>query len=196
MSIGWPASRPDFQEINPEQSAAVRAQEQKDVALLYGQGLSCLIPTEACKPVGQKVEYDPVQMTEAEIDLYLRTSLQNGILDRERMLAELQQDGVVPDQEMQYFLAEALLLSENPSAEELLEYAEPLMPDADSPAALCATEALAARLYLQSCQVVWRESQRQKYDAQEAAVRQRLIQARQARRETEERLRQELQDEL
>lgn len=189
-------SPPDIQEIKTEQGAAVRAQEQKDIALLYGEGLSCLLPAEACKPVGQKVEYDPVQMTEAEIDLYLRTSMQNGILDRERMLAELQQDGVVPDQEMQYFLAGALLLSENPSAEELLEYAEPLMPDADSPAALCATEALTARLDLQSRQVVWRESQRQKYDAQEAAVRQRLMRARQARRETEDRLRQELQDEL
>lgn len=182
--------------MTPEQSAAAKAQEQIDVARLYGEGLACRISAEACKPVGHKVEYDPVQMTEAEIDLYLRTSLPNGILDGERMLAALQQDGVVPDPEMQHFLAGALLLSENPSAEELLEYAQPLMPDADSPAALCATEALTARIYLQSRQVVWRESQKQKYEAQEAAVRQRLIRVRQERRETEDRLYQELQKEL
>lgn len=168
--------------------AEVTAQEKKDMELLWEPFGG--YPFQQVRPVElPAAEYDPITMEDAEMDLYLRTSLQTELQDTDLQLASLQREGAVPLPEMRSFLSAVILADQTISTEDLLQHMEELRPEETSPAALCLTEKLLVQFEVQKQQTERMAQQRRELMARQTAAQNRLIKAQQDLRVAEQRYR-------
>ena len=136
------------------------------------------------------MEYDPITMSDAELDLYLRTRLQTEPLqDEELQLAALQRDGAVPDPAMQQFLSAVILLDQALPTEELVQQLEALRVDMENPAALYLTEKILLQLETQTQQDQKWEQKQKELQARQTEAQNALAAARRNRQEAERRYR-------
>lgn len=166
------------------------AQEKKDMELLWepfgGYPFQPTIPA----PSDAGMEYDPITMSDAELDLYLRTRLQTEPpQDEELQLAALQRDGAVPDPAMQQFLSAVILLDQALPTEELVQQLEALRVDMENPAALYLTEKILLQLEMQTQQDRKWEQKQKELQARQTEAQNALAAARRNRQEAERRYR-------
>lgn len=166
------------------------AQEKKDMELLWEPFGGYPFQPEIPAPPDAGMEYDPITMSDAELDLYLRTRLEAAPpQDEELQLAALQRDGAVPDPAMRQFLSAVILLDQTLPTEELVQQLEALRADMESPAALYLTEKLLLQLETQTRQEQKWEQKQKELKAHQAEAQTALAAARQNRQEAERRYR-------
>ncbi len=166
------------------------ALEKKDMELLWEPfGGYPYQPAVPAAPAAA-VEYDPIAMSDAELDLYLRTRLQaEQPQDEELQLAALQRDGAVPDPAMKQFLSAVILLDQTLPTEQLAQQLSALQENMEDPAALYLTEKLLLQIETQAQQEQrWALKQRE-LQARLLAARAELTTARKNRQEAERRYR-------